>query len=126
MGEFETVDALAELYIKHGHVYVTAQGYASIHFYVKSEEIAEKLGRMTGARVEPHRTIFDVIISRKKEMGECASRILTELALPDKTKQELVLIVKYAQAVDKRERLGVAYQIKALRPKVPDAEGLGI
>lgn len=105
---------LVDLFNESGHVYVSGQGYVHLYYYTRNKLHADYVANAISGRMLPHKTIYAAVVTRRRELGRAAERLLLDSDLSDSHRARLSIALKYARCKDRAERQTLAKSLKEL------------
>ena len=113
MADNKQYGRFADIWMTHGRVYVTSQGYVQAHIYTSNKVLADYVVNRTNCRCDPHSNVYDVAITSRKSL-RLLSQALLKQELAEQHRKLLVLVYRYATVSTKVERQALADRIKLL------------
>jgi hypothetical protein len=107
------LSSLREIFLQHGHIFVSSLGYVSIEIYSADVTACDYIAQMIGGKVKRHLSIRKVAIHNRPTLVQAAQKLL-EVVYDDKAEEQLRLVLEYATGNTKAKRDNAVRELRRL------------
>lgn len=94
---------LRDMFLEHGHIFVSRDGYVSIEIYSADVTACDYVAQEIGGTVKRHLSIRKVVVHNRPALVGASQKLL-EVVYDDKAEEQLRLVLEYATANTKNVR----------------------